>query len=88
MRLLKLAIVLVIALVVIGVWEQWFTFTRNPSQDGNADKMNVSVSIDKAKVKSDVAKAKEKIKEEIKEIKDRVKAKDGAAKEGKAKEAK
>jgi hypothetical protein len=87
-HLLKLAVVLVVAFVVIGFWEHWFTLTRTPSSDGSADKVNVSVSIDKAKMRSDVQKAKENIKEDIKEFKDKAKSKNAAAKDAKPKEAK
>jgi hypothetical protein len=66
MRLLiKLLFVSVIALVGIGIWQGWFSFTRTPNPDASDNKVNVNVSLDKDKMKSDVKKAKEVVKEKV-----------------------
>jgi uncharacterized membrane protein YjgN (DUF898 family) len=71
--LIKVLVVLLICLVGIGFYRGWFSVS-SPNPD--ADKVNVNVSVDKGKMKSDVKEAEQKVKEEIKEI------------EGKAKEEK
>jgi hypothetical protein len=68
MRLLtKFLVVLLICLVGIGIFRGWFSVSStNPDAAGN--KVNVNVSVDKGKIKSDVKKAKEKVKEEVREL--------------------
>jgi hypothetical protein len=66
MRLLiKLVFVGVIGLVGIGLWQGWFSFSRTATPDTEGNKVNVNVSLDKDKMKSDVKKAKEIVKEEV-----------------------
>jgi hypothetical protein len=65
--LLKLLIVLLICLAAIGLYRGWFTLSR-PSPDTESNKVNVNVSVDKGKMKSDIKKAEEKIEEEVKEL--------------------
>ena len=63
--LFTLLFVLVIAVVGIVLYRGWFSLSRpNPGAEG--DKVNVNVTVDKGKMKSDVKKAEEKVKEEIK----------------------
>ncbi len=71
--LLKLAVVLVICLVIIGFWQGWFTISRNPAPDADG-KTNISVSVDRNKMKTDLKKAKEEVKEEIGKLKGKAKA--------------
>jgi hypothetical protein len=67
MRLIKLLVVLLIGLVGIGLYRGWFSLSHsNPEPEGN--KVNVTVSVDKGKIKADVKKVKEEIKEEVKEL--------------------
>ena len=73
--LLKLLVVSLICLVGIGFYLGWFSLT-NPSPDAEGNKVNVNVSVDKDKLKSDVKNAKEKIKEEIKDLRGKGKAKE------------
>jgi len=74
MRLvLKLLVVSAICFVGIGFYLGWFSLTK-PSTDAEGNKMNVNVSVDKDKMKSDVKSAEKKIKEEIREIKGKGKA--------------
>ena len=65
--LIKLAIVLLICFVAIGFYRGWFSFSRS-SPDAQGDKVNVNMSVDKDKMKSDVKKAKEMVKEEVGKI--------------------
>ena len=65
--LLKLLIVLLICLAAIGLYRGWFTLSRT-SPDAESNKVNVNVSVDKGKMKSDIKKAEEKIEEEVKEL--------------------
>jgi hypothetical protein len=74
--LIKLAVVLLICFVVIGFFLGWFSFSSH-SSNADGDKVDVQMSVDKAKMKEDVKKAKEKVKEEVNELEDRVKAKEG-----------
>jgi hypothetical protein len=78
MRLLvKLLGTFLTCLVGVGLCLGWFSLsTPNPEPDGN--KVNINVSVDRAKMKSDVKKAKEKVKEEIREIEGKAKAKEEA----------
>jgi hypothetical protein len=70
--LIKLVIVAAICVGGIGWWRGWFTVSKqNPSPDGNTVDMNLSV--DKRKIKSDVREVKKKIKEEIRELEGKVK---------------
>ena len=57
--LIKLLVVLVLCLVGIGFYLGWFNVSRpNPGTEGS--KVNVNVTVDKDKMKSDVKKAEEK----------------------------
>lgn len=72
--LVKVLIVLVVILIAIGFYRGWFGFSRSVSdQEGN--KVEVKMSVDKGKIKSDVSKAEEKVKEEVRELEEKVKAK-------------
>ncbi len=67
--LIKVLAVLLICLVGIGFYRGWFSLTSpKPDARGNkGDKVNVNLSVDEGKIKSDVKKAEEKVKEEIEE---------------------
>lgn len=71
--LLKVLIVVLVCLVGIGLYRGWFSLSRS-SPDAAGDKVDVTVSVDKGKMKSDVKKAKEKVKEEVKELEGDLKA--------------
>ena len=62
--LIKWLFILVLCLGVIGFWRGWFSLS-SPKPDVAGDKVNVSVSVDRGKIKADVKKVKEKIKEEV-----------------------
>ncbi len=78
--LIKVLAVLLICLVGIGFYRGWFSLSSpKPDARGNkGDKVNVNLSVDKGKMKSDVKKAEEKVKEEIKELEGKGKAKEEA----------
>jgi len=72
--LIKVLVVLLICLIGLGFCLGWFSLsTSSPDKEG--DKVNVNVSVDKGKIKSDVKKAEGEVQEEIKEL-------EGKAKEG------
>jgi hypothetical protein len=73
MRFIRWAVLLLIVLTVIGFYRGWFMVTESKPEPTN-DKVNVTVSVDKDKMKSDVNRAKEKVKEEVREIKNKVNA--------------
>jgi plastocyanin domain-containing protein len=75
---IKVLAVLLIGLVVIGFFRGWFSVSSPPPQktDAEGDKVNVTVTVDKAKVKSDVRKVERKVKEEIRELQGKVKPKE------------
>ncbi len=77
MRLwIKVLVVVLICLIGIGIYRGWFSVSRQ-SADMGSDKVNVNVSVDKGKIRSDVKKAKEKVKEEVQELEGKVKAEKG-----------
>ncbi|MCE5268853.1 MAG: hypothetical protein LLG00_13310 [Planctomycetaceae bacterium] len=78
MRLLiRVVPLLIIVLGVVGLCRGWFSFSGATSE-AQGDKVNLGVSVDKGKLKSDVKKAGEKLKEEIGGLKNKGKAKQGA----------
>lgn len=75
--LIKLVVVLLICLVGIGFYRGWFSLS-NAGPDTEGNKVNVNMSVDKGKMKSDVKKAEEKVKEGIEKLEGKVKAKEAA----------
>ena len=71
--LLKGMVILVIGLVVVGFWQDWFSVSRSPNADPDSHKANINVSVDKDKMKSDIKKAKEVVKEEVGKLKSKAK---------------
>ena len=70
---MRLLIVLLVCLVGIGLYRGWFSLSRSSPEPGG-DKVDVTVSVDKGKMRSDVRKAEEKVKEEVKKLEGDVKA--------------
>jgi hypothetical protein len=83
MRLFKLLVMCVICLGVVGFWQGWFSVSRSPSPDGNADKTNLNVSIDREKMRSDIKKVEHKVKDRVKERAKNAEAREKAAAEKK-----
>jgi hypothetical protein len=75
-RLVRWLSMLLFCLAGIGFCLGWFTLSSSPNPDTDSNKVNVDISVDKAKLKSDVKKAREKIKEEVKELAGKAKAQD------------
>ena len=73
--LIKFLAVLFVCLVVIGLYRGWFSVT-GPNSEPQGSKVNVDVSVDKAKMKSDIKKAEGKVEKEVKEIEGELKAKE------------
>jgi hypothetical protein len=79
--LFTLLIVLVICGVGLGFYLGWFSISK-PNPGAQGDKVNMNVTVDKAKIQSDVKNAEEKVKnigekakEEIKDLEGKAKAK-------------
>ena len=65
--LIKPAALFLVCLIGIGFYLGWFSLSdSNPDSAG--DKVNFNVSVDKAKMKSDIKKVERKVEEEIKEL--------------------
>ena len=73
--LIKLLVVLSILLVGIGFYRGWFSLSSS-QPDAESDKVNVNVSVDKGKIKSDVKKVERQVKDEFKELEGQGKAKE------------
>jgi hypothetical protein len=71
--LVKWLVVLLVCLSGIGFYLGWFSLSGSGPRTED-DKVNVNVSVDRSKMKSDVKKAREKVKEEVKELEGKVKA--------------
>jgi hypothetical protein len=68
MRWLCWLLLLLLCLGGIGLYLGWFSFSKT-SNDIDNGKTNISVSVDKNKIKAVARELKEKVKEEIKELK-------------------
>jgi hypothetical protein len=67
--LIKPAALFLVLLVGVGLYLGWFSVTRS-KPDAESDKTNINVSVDKAKMKSDIKKARGKVRERVRGIKD------------------
>jgi plastocyanin domain-containing protein len=70
---LKLVIVLLLCLVGIGFWRGWFSVS-SPKSDTEGDKVNVNMSVDKGKIKSDIKKVERKVEKGVSELEGKGKA--------------
>ncbi len=68
----KLVIVLLLCLVGIGFWRGWFSVS-SPKSDTEGDKVNVNMSVDKGKIKSDIKKAERKVEKGVGELEGKTK---------------
>jgi hypothetical protein len=76
LRLAKLLSLLIVCFVVIGFWQGWFSVSQTPNTDPDSNKMNLGVSVDKDKMKSDVKRAEERLKEKAKALSEKGKKTD------------
>ena len=67
--LIKPAALFLVLLVGVGLYLGWFSVTRS-KPDAESDNTNINVSVDKAKMKSDIKKARGKVRERVRGIKD------------------
>ncbi len=70
---LKLVIVLLSCLVGIGFWRGWFSIS-SPRSDTEGDKVNVNMSVDKGKIKSDIKTVERKVEKGVSELEGKGKA--------------
>jgi hypothetical protein len=71
--MLRWLFVLLLCLAGIGLYRGWFSLS-SPSSGTENNKINVSVSVDKNKLKDDVGKAEKKIAEEVEQLAGKAKA--------------
>ena len=71
----RILIVLLICLVGIGFWRGWFSVS-SPRSDTEGNKVNVNVSVDKGKIKSDIKKVERKVEKEVSELEGKGKSKE------------
>ena len=65
--LLRAAFTLLICILVIGLFLGWFTFSR-PAPDPQSNKVNISVSVDKTKMGSDLQNLEQKVSKGIQDF--------------------
>ena len=65
--LLRLAMTLLICILAIGFYLGWFSFSPAPS-DPQSNKVNINVSVDKNKVRTDLQKAEQTLNQRIQEM--------------------
>jgi plastocyanin domain-containing protein len=72
---LKLLIILLICLVGIGFWRAWFSVS-SPVSNTEGDKVNVNISVDKGKIKSDIKKVERRVVKGVSELEGKPKTKE------------
>ncbi len=65
--MLRLAMTLLICILAVGFYLGWFSFSR-PAPDPRSDKVNINVSVDKDKVRSDLQTAEQTLAKRIQGI--------------------
>jgi hypothetical protein len=74
---IKVLAVVLICLVAIGFYRGWFSVSSSHSEpDGR--KVDVDLTVDKGKMKSDIRKAERKVGKEVKEVEGELKPKEAA----------
>ena len=64
--LLRAAMTLLICVLIVGFYLGWFTFSR-PTPDPRSNKVNINVSVDKSKVRSDLQSAEQTLAKRLQE---------------------
>ena len=65
--MLRLAMTLLICILAVGFYLGWFTFSR-PSPDPQSNKVNINVSVDENKVRSDLQRAEQNLAKRIQDV--------------------
>jgi hypothetical protein len=76
--LIRFLIVSFICLIGIGLCLGWFIVSKSDPEP-ETGKVNINVSVDKAKMESDIKKAEEKVEEKVEKFESRMKAKKTAS---------
>jgi beta-lactamase regulating signal transducer with metallopeptidase domain len=66
-----LLILIIVGLVAVGFWRNWFVFTTRKSPE--SEKVDINLKVDTAKIKADTKRATELTKEEAKKLSREVK---------------
>jgi len=66
-----LLVLIIIGLVAVGFWRDWFVFSTQKSPE--TDKVDINLKVDTAKIKADTKRATELTKEEAEKISREVK---------------
>lgn len=74
---IKVLAVLLICLVVLGLYRGWFSVSSSHSEP-EGDKVNIDLSVDKGKMKSDIKRVERKVGKEVKEVEGELKTKETA----------
>ena len=65
--MLRMAMTLLICILAVGFYLGWFSFSRSPP-DPQSNKVNINVSVDKKKIRSDLQKAEQNVAKRIQDI--------------------
>jgi len=65
--MLRLAMTLLICILIVGFYLGWFTFSR-PSPDPQSNKVNINVSVDENKVRSDLQRVEQNVAKRIQDV--------------------
>ena len=66
-NLLRTAMTLLICVLIVGFYLGWFSFSRS-APDPRSDKVNINVTVDKTKVRSDLQSAEQTISKRLKDM--------------------
>jgi hypothetical protein len=80
--LLRILAVFVVCFVGIGFCLGWFSLSRSQAEP-NSDKVNVNLSVDRVKMKTDIKKAEDRVEKRIEQFENRKKAEKTALPENK-----
>jgi len=76
-RLLVVFLLLVVGVVALGIYQGWFTFSSNNSDD----KANINIKVDKDKIKEDEKKAVKEVQDLGHKAKDKAETAAGESKD-------
>jgi hypothetical protein len=67
---LRFLVIVAILVVGIGLWRGWFTFSK-PQPEAQGGKVDIRVSVDENKLKSDLGKVERKLGQETQQLQNR-----------------